>query len=481
MSAKKLFALALALLMAVSTVACGNKEPATAPATTPATTAPATVPSADPDSYHAKYGLPDVDFSGKTLELVDAATGWATSASLEGDHNQVARFEMLSAFMEETGAELLITPSATSTQFSEAQPIVMAGSKYGDIMLNAAWTLGEFYMADILAPMNDLKYLNTSKDYWDKSLLESLTVMDELLGVGGDIAPVREQSWMLFFNKTIAEELQLPDLYQMVRDGDWTFDKFIEYCEMAVKDNGDNVWDSNDRYGVASAPACLEQALFYGMGGYFYNVNELGQYYCATLDKRNREITDLILRDIRDNNIAYNVADWGVTVNEMFPTDRLLFVCYVPNAGSTLWAEMVNDYGVLPMPKMNKDQKDYYQTGEQAVITFFCSKNGDQQDLVGYFLEFCGAYGNDVLQSVIDTYYETRFRDDASLEMFHIATAKPYFERVTLMLANSNFDLFGPAQSTFNITVQTPGASISSYYESTIDAANLRLAELFGY
>ena len=100
---------------------------------------------------------------------------------------------------------------------------------------------------------------------------------------------------------------------------------------------------------------------------------------------------------------------------------------------------------------------------------------------MGYFLEFCGAYGNDVLQSVIDTYYETRFRDDASLEMFHIATAKPYFERVTLMLANSNFDLFGPAQSTFNITVQTPGASISSYYESTIDAANLRLAELFGY
>ena len=477
MSAKKLFALALALLMVISMVACGDKPSETTPATTPDTT-----PATTPDSYHAKYGLPDVDFSGKTLEIVDNQ-GWAVDASLEGDHNQVARFEMFGAFQNETGAELIITPAAYSTMYTDAQSIIMSGDKYGDLMTNAAWCLGNFYMSDLLIPMDDIKYLDMSKEYWDKSLLESLTIMDKTWGVGGDIAPVRELSWMMFFNKTIAEELQLPDLYQLVRDGEWTFDKFIEYCEMAMKDNGDNVWDENDRYGVGCAPASMEQALFYGMGGCFYDINEQGQYYCSTMDEHNQTIINLILRDVRDNFISYTGPDWSITVREMFPTDRMLFVCYVPSAGKGMWAEMASDYGVLPMPKMNKDQKDYYQTGEQAAITFFVGRNADQLDMTGYFLEFCGAYGDDVLQSVIDTHYETQFRDEDSLEMFRIATANPYFERVTLMLANTpdNGVLFNPAQAAFNQTVMTPGASIASAYEASIESATLRLAELFGY
>ncbi|MBR7142912.1 MAG: extracellular solute-binding protein [Clostridia bacterium] len=480
MSAKKLFALALALLMVISMVACGDKPSETTPATTPDTT-----PATTPDSYHAKYGLPDVDFSGKTLEIVDSQ-GWAVDASLEGNHTQVARFEMLSAFQNETGAELIITPAAYSTMYTDAQSIIMSGDKYGDIQVNAAWTLGNFYMSDLLLPMDDIKYLDLSKDYWNKSFLRSMTVMDKLWAVGGEIASVSEITWMMFYNKSVAEELQLPDLYQMVRDGEWTFDKFIEYCEMAMKDNGDNVWTAEDRYGVGSAPATLEQALYYSMGGNFYNINEQGKYYCSTMDERNRTVIDLILRDVRDNFISYDLSggeEWTVNITEMFPTGRLLFACYVPMHAANAWAEMVGDYGVLPLPKLNKDQANYQCSGEQAIITFFICRNADQLDMSGYFLEFCAAFGNDVLKKSTRTHFETSFRDEDSLEMFDLATNNPYFELVTLMLANTseNGILFAPAQLAFNNTVATPGASIASAYESYIEAVNLKIDELFGY
>ena len=473
---KRFFATLLVFLMAISMVACGDK-PATTPSTTPSTTP-------DADSYHAKYGLPDVDFSGKTLEIIDG-TGWASKASLEGDHNQIARFEMFQQFEEETGATIVASESSYTTLITEAQSYTMSGDKYGDIWLDMGWTLGQFYTSDLLKPMNDLKYLDTTKDYWHPSILETFTINGNLYGVSGDIAPIDNLSFMLFYNKSVAEELQLPDLYQLVRDGDWTFDKFIEYCEKAMKDNGDNVWTAEDRYGLGGPPSTIEQELFYSMGGYFYNIDENGKYYCATIDAHNTKIIDLITANVRDNHLSYDLSGgetWEVNTKEMFPTDRLLFCCYAAS-GLELWKEMTSDFGLLPMPKLNKEQKEYRNGGTQAVFTIFIGKNADQLDLTGYFLEFCGAYADDVLQTVSDTHYETLFRDEDSLEMLHLAFGNPYFERVTVMLANTAeySVLFNTAQAAFNYTMATPGASITSLYEASIEAVNLKLAELFGY
>ena len=55
---------------------------------------------------------------------------------------------------------------------------------------------------------------------------------------------------VMYFNKTIAEKYQIPDIYALIREGKWTLDKLAEFAMPVTSDlNGDNIMDENDLWG----------------------------------------------------------------------------------------------------------------------------------------------------------------------------------------------------------------------------------------
>lgn len=59
-----------------------------------------------------------------------------------------------------------------------------------------------------------------------------------------------EAGWVCFFNKDLVKAAGVPDLYQVVRDGDWTWDFFYELAGKITKDtSGDGI---NDQFGLAT-------------------------------------------------------------------------------------------------------------------------------------------------------------------------------------------------------------------------------------
>ena len=58
---------------------------------------------------------------------------------------------------------------------------------------------------------------------------------------------------MLYFNKELlGGEEETNKLYQLVRDGKWTWDKLVTYASAAYKDDGDGRREAEDTYGLST-------------------------------------------------------------------------------------------------------------------------------------------------------------------------------------------------------------------------------------
>ena len=89
--------------------------------------------------------------------------------------------------------------------------------------------------------------------------MADLTIGDYLYFLVGDLHLMfRESFWMVGFNKNIADDVGIEDLYNVVREGAWTMDKMGAAMAAARADlNGDGSMDGNDRFGMTCYEGCV--------------------------------------------------------------------------------------------------------------------------------------------------------------------------------------------------------------------------------
>ena len=60
-------------------------------------------------------------------------------------------------------------------------------------------------------------HINLSKSWWDQQMAEGFTISDRIFFATGDLLTLDDDAtFVLMFNKTIASEYKLPDLYSMI-------------------------------------------------------------------------------------------------------------------------------------------------------------------------------------------------------------------------------------------------------------------------
>ncbi len=69
------------------------------------------------------------------------------------------------------------------------------------------------------------------------AVAEDVTFTDKLIAIG------------VFFNKEMADDYQLGDIYELVIDGDWTYERMLQFGELVSADlDGNEVYDENERF-----------------------------------------------------------------------------------------------------------------------------------------------------------------------------------------------------------------------------------------
>ena len=263
---KKTLCATLASLMLVSSfVACGeSNEPDETKANVQ------TQADSNVEETREQLEIPDTRYDGTELCFLTREEGsWSTveifadSKTANSDNISYAVFERNDRIKENYG--ITITEYQTSDPHTAVTNEVSAPT--GDFMAiisnvaNGASFATSGYLWDLNS--DNIEYMDLEKPWWDTKMARGMSIDSRLYFATGDLLTLdNDATFAIMFNKKLSTDAQLPDLYALVDNGEWTMDKLYEFEQKSVRDldgDGKLAYDS-DVCGFAytqDVPSCM--------------------------------------------------------------------------------------------------------------------------------------------------------------------------------------------------------------------------------
>lgn len=402
------------------------------------------------------YNKPDVDFGGAEFTFMDYDTEeyfWQAATysdiNTDGENGEPindAQYKRNLQVEEELNITLKTHPvsGVSRSNNAELRKYVLAGEDAFD----AAFVFG----TDVKNVLTEEKMLidfyiintmNTSSPWWDSNAVDSLTVGRELKVITGDISIFTSFAPMLlYFNKEVAADYNIDGLYNLVREGKWTHEKMLEYCNLVSANvNGDDIMDENDNYGIAVQGALLPDMMI-AEGCRFSQKNNSGDLEIVFNNEHTIDAFNKCIEILNDTNTSIIANKYSSKYSNpfyemhlpMFMNNQTLFN-YNQLLLSFELRAMDSDYGLLPLPKYDEKQDDYYTSVSTSWMTLLCiPATNTNLDMTGYVLEAMGYYSQRYVTSeFIETTVRTKsLRDEDSAEMLDIILSNKVYDIVVI-------------------------------------------------
>ncbi len=403
----------------------------------------------------------DVDFSAETIT---------------GEIINDAAFNRMSQVEQELGVEIVTYPSPDKG-YSYMYTAVSTGDDLYDagiVAARKAVTLAESgYLKDLFG---DDIVLDTDAAWWDQGCTSGLSVANHLYMIAGDISILYRKSLRVyFFNKQIAEDnADIPDMYQLVADGNWTLET-LATCVTAVSQDldGDDEMTGEDMFGLCYSYTDTIGTGLVGAGVQFVTKDEDDMPQLSFYNDDTVAVYEAfadILFDF-DHSICSGDSHKSSGLGSMFTSGRALFNnCELHNIPSFRASEV--NFGILPTPKADEYQESYRHTLNPAVAGMIVIPitNSQNLDNTCYVLDSLGAASKNTLTpAYINTYLEGRAaRDEESRQSLGIV-----FDTVS-------FDLgyiynWGNIATFYHDLIREGSYSLTSRYNSIAASAQAAL------
>jgi hypothetical protein len=303
---------------------------------------------------------------------------------------------------------------------------VAAADNDYDALLIRGYDACALALEGYLIDLNDMAPLDLTKPWWDQKANRDLMIKDKMFYTTGDISNVvNEATYAILFNKKLVTDYELEDPYALVKNGDWTYDKLIELGSQVSSDlNGDGKYNFDDLYGALVWDDTM-MGIVNSIGEKCALINANGEIELTLYSNRVLNIFDKYMAFVLDNTKAlmYQREDWsGEKTNALFANNQGLFYLQIMELVIRLRAMEV-DFGVLPYPKLEKSQEDYYSTVSSWHSGYVCVSLV-QEDLTrtGAILEALAA---ESMYTLKPAYYDIALkgkyvRDQESEEMLDL-------------------------------------------------------------
>ena len=455
---KKRLLFLFALTVALAAVSCGSAGE-TGPATdAPASSGEETEPAGTEEPTSAVYDIPEpelpeldyggADFTvytcfGKRAEDAESASLFPAERFLfsEGLSGEIVNDSVLNRnLLVEQKFNLKIKVIQNDT---EADVLITAGEAF-DAVVNQSTTLSETIYTGAFQNMYGFPYLNLNAEYWSPRCVEG-TIVDNLVYIMpcDIVLDHLANTGFLYFNKRILNENDLESPYDMVKENRWTLDTFLGMVRQVHRDlNGDGIMDMEDLYG----------ALVNGdwrMGAFFQFYFGAGQCYTKTDPDSGRVlafnaeigqgIIDMLSETLQDKTVCLDsveVGDMTGTLHWTSPYYPLMFVeghgLFIQDelTGMDYFREMEDDFGIVPNPKYDEQQEEYYQRVRPYVAMFAIPVTIPDEEKTGAVLEYWAWLSH---YTTLPAYYEItikqkRVRDEETIEMLDMIRNSQVFE-----------------------------------------------------
>ncbi len=279
---------------------------------------------------------------------------------------------------------------------------------------------------------NELPVADLEKPWWNPTAIENLSINGVLLTASGDY--VYQRPMVTYFNKDMVENYNISNPYQLVTDGKWTWNKLSDLAKVVSDDlNGDGKYDDKDQYGYSHMIGwqTISVVTSMGMGLTVRNDEGYPRLDNYTTDKMVsivQKIYDLFYTDERTYLPvweSYMGALGGYT--NLFGNGQILFL-HSNTELLQMFREIEIDFGMLPLPKYDEEQKDYRVLCDtQVLIIPVYIKDPEFTGVI------CEALSVESYRNVVPAVYEITFenkylRDEESYRMFNIIRSGIVYE-----------------------------------------------------
>lgn len=307
----------------------------------------------------AELGLDGYEFN---VFLREKSQKWSNRDVYAGEQNGEVLNDAVynrNMFLEDTYGFKIKVGYSANTQASELDTMILAGDDTYDAAFPMGRTAAGTAQSGGLVDLTTLKYLNLDSSVWNPLFTDKLTFNGKLFYATGDIAiNAWESLYVIMFNKGMVDQFQLESPYDLVSSGKWTLDKFGEMCAAVAADvNGDQKMDLADRWGLATQESTGGQPFYYGTGELLADNKDGGVPTISIGSERSFDAFEAVQKMVSDKSSLF----FGATADalKLFEDGQALFYNEVMYQTMLLRASDV-EFGLLPMPKMDEAQKDYY-------------------------------------------------------------------------------------------------------------------------
>ena len=440
---KRSLALLLALIMLMpAALACGKTEEVVA-TTTAATTAPSAdattvVEETTTEGYNVKDNLPeDLKYDGKTISIISRGRDWCKDEvsveNLTGDVINDAIYNRNAAVSDRLGVNIVnhLTTGTDNYEITETiRKQVQAGTDEFNLFANSVYATIMYTADNLFQDMSDLTYLDLEQPYWSQGFNEAASIGDaQYFATGAICLSLYRFIFVTFFNKNLFDEYQIPYLYDVVNDGKWTLDYQREISQNIYTDlNGDGMKDAGDRYGFITNHDQIGVDAYWSACQLDILTKDEDNFlkYAVNIERLSYAIDKINLL-IHENDGFYGVVKGGSdkeqdTICTMFAQDQAAMVTLrLIHVESDDMRNMSSLYGIVPVPKLDETQQDYYSYAHDTMTAYGIPLTviGDELEMIGAFLE---AMGSESYRTVAPAYYELALKtkyvsDDLSAKM----------------------------------------------------------------
>lgn len=454
---------ALLLLFTTLLVACAGDAKDTEPAQTTA--------SSDVTTANDGFKLPLKENIGGTFVIYNCFSSSASlfttvtmvSEDIIGEVINDAIYKRNMAIESNYGVSIREYPVEVNKQLATVKNAINAGDGSFDMAMVSLENAYLLSLEGLSYDLNKIKNLDLEKKWWDQRSNFQHSMGDSLYYTLGDFDTTHYDSVRcIFFNKKLQEQNRIPDLYSIVKEGQWTIDKMHELGQGITADtNGDGKYDANDIYGFIGVPSTSLSALLSGSNSDYINMGDDGYPYVNFLDERFVNVYNKILDHMFSGNFFYQGATKNVEVTDLFVNGHGLFLLTTVGMAKTLRG-MDTDFGILPLPKYDTAQKEYRCNAPNPYAAIIPHNSADPER-AGFILEALSYYSNMYLRPA---YFDVMLngqvsRDSQSGEMLDII-----FSNITY---NVRFETAVTYSTEINKMMTSNNRSINSYIASVKD------------
>lgn len=366
--------------------------------------------------------------------------------------------------------------NASSSGNTEAMSSILAGDDQYDMILAHSRSAFQYAIQNTLINYNEVDTIHFEKPWWFHDIVDSCNINGHLYVLDGDIQTGGLSSTMcLYFNKTLFDELGLEYPYEMVLNGEWTFDEFAKLVKKGTKDlNGDGViTPEHDRYGFVTNEWQSPISFLYSTGQRIYNKDARGIPQLTLNSSKTVDFFDEYFELVDSDDVLLTAQNpTGICVKYTGPAHftggRALFQDGGLGSAQSYRA-MEDSFGILPVPKFTEDD-EYASVINGAASLVLMPITVEDENRTGNIMEALCAVGS---KKVIPAFYEvslkTKFARDAESE-----------QMIDIIRDSIIYDLGYVAGGTFQsigYDLVHTGGEFSSTYAASESAALQKLKE----